>query len=221
MPMHLEVLRGECRRISTVVDALPEESFAERTRLPAWTIKDLLAHLYIELEATIDGLAEFPPAAVHADSVSYWSYDATVESEPIADAAKALAATFGSGADLAAAWDRVWRAVVEVATSHEDSRPIRSGASAMTLNEFLKTRILEVTVHGLDLAATLGRPAWATPRGLAITTDILIARLGVPPPSSLGWDDLMFVEKGTGRQPLSQQDGAILGELSSLFPLLR
>jgi uncharacterized protein (TIGR03083 family) len=169
MPMHLEVLRGECRRISTVVDALPEQSFAERTRLPAWTIKDLLAHLCIEVEATTDGLAEFPPAAVHEDSVSYWSYDATVESEPIADAAKALAATFGSGAGLAAAWDRAWRTVVEVATSHEDSRPIRSGTSAMTLNEFLKTRILEVTVHGLDLADALGRrpgrrpAAWRSP----------------------------------------------------------
>jgi Mycothiol maleylpyruvate isomerase N-terminal domain len=158
---------------------------------------------------------------VRADSVSYWRYDPDVESEPIAEAAEALAATFASGAELAAAWDGIWRAAIKAATSHEGSRPVRSGELALTLNEFLKTRVLEATVHGLDLAAALGRPAWATPHGLGVTTAILEALLGIPPPSSLGWDAVTFVEKGTGRQPLSPQEGVVLGELRSLFPLLR
>src|SRR6478735_4560212 len=159
MPLHLETLAVECQRISTVVESLGEEDFDRPTRLPAWSIRELLAHLCIEVRAISECLALFPPAQVTIDSVEYWRrYDPDAESGPIADTAKELAGSYGSGADLAAAWVESWRQAVQVATMHDGSRPVFEEGLALTLNDFLTTRVVELTVHGLDLARALGRP---------------------------------------------------------------
>jgi len=84
----------------------------------------------------------------------------------------------------------------------------------------VKTRVLEIAVHGLDLADALGRPPWITPGGAAITRAILEGLLGGAPPPGLEWDDVAFIEAGTGRRPLTGADRAVLGEAATAFPLL-
>jgi uncharacterized protein (TIGR03083 family) len=222
MPMHLEALRQECQRISSVADALTEPDFARPTRLPVWNVKEVLAHLCLEVEATTAVLDELPPAVVQTSAVSYWrSYDPDAEGGPIADAARERAATFASGAELAEIWGEVWRSAVHVASLHDGSRAVREEGLGMTLNDFLETRVVEVTVHGLDLADALGRPAWASLEALRTTTITLDALLGIPAPSALAWDDVTFVEKATGRRPLTSDERLVLGQLANLFPLLR
>jgi hypothetical protein len=90
----------------------------------------------------------------------------------------------------------------------------------MTLEEFLKTRVVEITVHGMDLADALQRDPWPTAEGLDLTTEILRGILGADAPSELGWGPMTFVEKGTGRQPLSELERSTLGPLAERFPLL-
>ncbi len=220
MPLHLEALRQECHRISSTVDGLSEAEFELPTGLPAWNVKELLAHVCLEVEAITAVLDELPPARVQTDSVSYWRYDSDAEAGPIAERAKEHAATFAAGADLAEIFGEVWRSAVHVASLNDGSRAVRSEGLGLTLNEFLKTRVVEATVHGLDLAHALGRPAWASAEGLAVTVGTLDALLGIPSPSALSWDDVTFVEKGTGRQPLTPEEQALLGELGTRFPLL-
>ena len=44
----------------------------------------------------------------------------------------------------------------------------------MLLTEFLRTRVLELAVHGLDLAAALDREPWMTIEAARVTEDLLL-----------------------------------------------
>ena len=88
------------------------------------------------------------------------------------------------------------------------------------MDDFLKTRVLEVTVHRMDLEDALGRKGWGTDRAVSIVDDTLEGLLGEQPPSELEWDVVDFIEVGAGRRPLTEEERRILGALADRFPLI-
>ena len=80
----------------------------------------------------------------------------------------------------------------------------------MLLTEFLRTRVLELAVHGLDLAAGLGCQPWLTPAAADLVADVLLpaaeaARLR----GETGWDLTTMIAKVTGRLPLTAAETAL------------
>jgi uncharacterized protein (TIGR03083 family) len=221
-PDPLEALRTECELVSEVVMGLVDEDWVRPTRCSAWDVKELLGHMYRDVDRTNVALSQPPPDRADNDSVSYWrSYDRVGDAPDIADRAKQFAASHPTGRDLAVAWDEMWRRADQTALRAERSRIVVTWGPALTLDEFLRTRVLEITVHGTDLAHALGRPAWATDAGLAVTNDILLRLLGADLPPGLGWSELTFLEKGSGRSELSDSERDGLGQtLSARFPLM-
>jgi hypothetical protein len=90
----------------------------------------------------------------------------------------------------------------------------------MRIDEFVRTRVLEFSVHGLDLADALGSAPWLTPGGEAVTVGILAGLPGGPIPASLAEDPVGFIDKGTGRVVLTAEDRAGRRRLAERFPLL-
>jgi hypothetical protein len=72
----------------------------------------------------------------------------------------------------------------------------------MRLDEFVRSRVVEAVVHGMDLTDALGRGSIATPEGIAMTAEILdelLARRTVAGrPAGLA-DDLAWVRAASGR----------------------
>jgi uncharacterized protein (TIGR03083 family) len=216
----LTALRAECEGVSRTVLGLAEEDFAGPTRLPAWSVKELLGHLYRGIDRVRFALTQPAPERPDNDSVSYWrGYDPAADGPDIADRAKGVAAQYGTGRQLAAAWDEMWRRSLELAGEADLGRVVVTWGPALTLGEFLRTRVLEATVHRLDLNAALDLPSEPTAGGLEITIGILRGLLGSELPAGL-WDDVTFVEQGTGRLELTGAERAALGELAGSFPLL-
>jgi uncharacterized protein (TIGR03083 family) len=217
----LAAVQDECELVSGVVLGLSEADFHRSTRCPAWSVKQLLGHMFRDVDRLNIALQQPLPQAADTTAVTYWrSYDPVTDGVAIADRAKELAASYPSGKQLGEAWDEMWRRAVEAARSTRRDRVIVSWGPTLTLEEFLKTRVLEITVHGTDLADALSMRPWPTGSGLAITREILVGLLGQEPPPELRWDDGAFLEKGTGRRPLTEDDRARLGELATRFPLL-
>lgn len=104
----LEALRGECERVSDVARGLSEEDYARPTRCTAWNVKELLAHIYRDVDRINVALSTPGPTEPNTDAVSYWrAYDPIADAADIADRAKELAAAHPSGKDLAAAWEEM------------------------------------------------------------------------------------------------------------------
>jgi uncharacterized protein (TIGR03083 family) len=219
-PSVLDAFADESRRVAEVVLELDERSFALPTRCPPWDVKALLGHLYRDVDRILQ-YRDLPAGAPDTNGVSYWTlYDPVGDAPDIAARASEIAAGYATGRELAEAFDRRWRESVAAARAMEPDRPIATFAPTLRLDEYAKTRVLELAVHGLDLAAALDRDPWITPRGAEVALATLRALLGTEPPEDLGWDDLAFIESGTGRRPISDAERALLGDLAGSFPLL-
>lgn len=218
-PDILFVLAGECARIAEVLSGLRSADLTRPTRCPPWDVKELGAHLWNALERLPSSLAEPAPPVATADAVTYWrAYDPVVDGPSVSARSAEVAARFADGAELARSFDEHWQGCVEAARAHDPSRLVRSRVADLRLDEFAATRTLEAAVHGLDLARALEREPWITPAAADVTVGILAALLGDDPPAR--WDDLAFIEIGTGRRGLDEQDLATLGPAASRLPLL-
>src|SRR5919201_5969986 len=82
----LGALHEECEEVSKLVLSLTELEFDMPTRLPAWNVKELLGHMYRDIDRINTALATPPPEEVTHDAVTYWrSYDPTVDGTAIAE----------------------------------------------------------------------------------------------------------------------------------------
>src|SRR5439155_19017969 len=121
----LEALREECEQVSAIVLSLTEDEFARPTRLPAWNAKELLGHMYRDINRTNTALSTPPPAEVTADSVSYWrSYDPVHDSPAIADPPKELAAASETGIALATACNGLLPSAPDGTAATDPSREV-------------------------------------------------------------------------------------------------
>lgn len=220
MPDVVDVLADECERVTRLLFELTPEEFAKPTRCEPWDVKDLAAHLYRNMFRIPAALDRDPDGEPDTDGVTYWtSYDPAADSPAIAQHAHETAASYDSGRDLAVAFEDLWRTALERARGEDPARVVQSWwGPRLRLDEFLKTRVLENVVHGLDLTDAVEGPPIASNAGMEMVTGILEGILGGPPPSR--WTSLEFIEKGTGRSSLTDEDTRELGPNAARFPLL-
>ena len=217
----LAALRQECELLSQLVLGLDEADFTKPTRLPAWDVKELLGHLYRGIDRTNWALDDDEPVVPDEDAISYWRrYDPSHDATDIADRAKEVADRFASGQELAVAWDELWRRALGRAATTDPDRPMKTWEPVLTLDDFLRTRVLELTVHRADLMDALGLPPDPSEGGLDVTQEILLGLLEAEITALPDWDGVEFIEKGTGRRPLRGEDRNALGELADRFPLV-
>jgi uncharacterized protein (TIGR03083 family) len=213
------VLAGECARVAEELSGLTEPDYATPTRCPPWDVKELAAHVWNALDRLPSFLADPEPPAATADAVTYWrSYDPIADGASIVDRSAAIAARFADGAELARSFSEHWRECVEAARVADPGRIVRTRVADIRLDEFVATRVLEAAVHGLDLARALGREPWITPAAAEVTVAILRSLLDADPPTQ--WDDVAFIEIGTGRRVPDDAELDQLGPMASRLPLL-
>ena len=216
----LEALSGESAAAEAALRALPDAAFDRPTRCTAWDVRGLTGHMLRDVDRIVDYLAAPAPSEADATAASYFTrYDPVADAPDVAKRSIDRAAGFATTGELVEAFAATWRRAIDLARAEGPGRLVEvSWGPTMRLDDYLDTRVLEMAVHGLDLADALGEPPWLTPEGGAIVRDILTTLLGGAPPAA--WDDAELADKGTGRAPLTEQDRAALGEAAGRFPLL-
>lgn len=200
--------------------ALSGGDFSRPTRLPAWNVLELIGHVWRGLDRVRWTLSQPPPASADHDAVSYWrSYDRASDGAT-AERAKNVARRSATGEDLVREIDALLREGLSAAAAEADDRVIATWGPTLRLDEFLATRVVELTIHGLDLAESVGRRPWATGAGISVTRGVLVRALGSEPPAVQAMDDTAFFELATGRRPVTASERARLGAVASRFPLL-
>ncbi len=223
----LVTLDAECRLAIGAVADLPATDFAKPTRCPPWDVRVLVSHMLRDLDqvvAYLDAPAPAPDAET-TDAISYFSsYDPRAEGSRITASSTEAADRYGSPGELVYGLDETRRRCIDAARAEDPGRILKTRLTTIRLDEFLKTRILEIGVHGLDLADALGRDPWLKGAAGVVILEILRGLLGDDAsPSlgaSLGWSDLVFIETGTGRRALTNGERTLLGPRADAFPLL-
>lgn len=203
--------RDECERLERVLRGLDDAALDRPTPCPPWRVRDLLAHVSTGAGRLVAMLAEPAPPRPEVTASAYFGaakFAPEVDRERV-DGARAAAHDHPGAVEVAGEFGRAWRATDAAVAAEPPGRVVRTRhGDAMALTEFLRTRVVEVAVHGLDLADALDRPPWTTPAAAAVVVDVLTA--GRPVPDGLGWDPLTVLRKATGRLPLTGAERAAL-----------
>jgi uncharacterized protein (TIGR03083 family) len=211
-----EAFGAESWRLSEVVAGLDDAAFTQPTPCVPWTVADLAYHVRMTM-GRLPGMLDAPdPAGTDlVTAAGYYRGDqrfsAGTNAERIRSAQRGAADLAGAAArarDFDEARQRAWvalRAVPPgrvVLTRHGDR---------MLLVEFLRTRVLELAVHGLDLAAGLDCAPWMTAPAAEVTEDLLLpAAAAARLRAGTGWDRVTLIARLTGRRPLTPAETAFV-----------
>lgn len=217
--MILAAFGAESLRLSEVVDTADDAAFARHSPCAPWTVAELVYHVRMTMGRLPGMLAAPEPAGTDLVSAAAYyrpdqRFSASTNDDRIRSAQRGAAALPDAAArarDFSETRQQAWALL-------QGARPGRvvqtRHGDRMLLTEFLRTRVLELAVHGLDLAAALERQPWMTPLAATVTEELLLpsaaaARLR----TQTGWDQVTVVAKLTGRRPVASAETRLIQSL--------
>ncbi|WP_030232976.1 sterol carrier family protein [Streptomyces sp. NRRL S-350] len=172
-------LAAQTAALRAAVDALTTGQLDLPTRLGQWRVRELLAHLAVQLDfvpAHLDDPAEGrAPLALLG-----WVAGVGTVAPLLDEQARERAGTEfdGDAASVATAFGRAADALTGLLAKPEAADPTRRfeiRLGSMALSDMLVTRLVEAVVHADDLAAALGRDAFPHDRQAVAAVTRLLA----------------------------------------------
>lgn len=199
--------RAEAEALGHVASRWSDVDWARPTRCAPWTVRELFAHVRVALGRLPGMLDAPPPESAEVSAAAYYRPDHRFSAATDATRIR-LAQEHAAGLDV-----REFRgftaALADRCAAEPPGRTVRTRhGDAMLLDDFLVTRVVELAVHGLDLADALGRPAWLTPPAAGVVLRLLFDR----PVDALPGPPDRLIREATGRAPATL-------DLAGLTPL--
>jgi uncharacterized protein (TIGR03083 family) len=173
--------RDEGDALAFVTGSLSPLDLARPSPCPPWLVAGLLAHIVIaagRIGPAIEA-AGYPPGDCDlVDAAGYYRpgerFSAAVNADRI-DIASALARRLGDAAAIQAALAAACQdSLTRLESAPPDQEARTRHGDQMLLTDFAVTRVVELAVHGLDVAAGLGRPPWLTDHAAAVVEALLL-----------------------------------------------
>lgn len=190
--------------LSTLVDRVPQDRL-DGPGLGEWNLRELIGHTSRAISTVSEYLAAPEPTAATVHSAS--EYLEVVlrrqgDDEAIALRGRAAAQQLGDDPSSAVA-ALVAPAIRAVDAADPDRLVTVGGGVAMPLDEYLRTRVFELTVHGVDIADATGLE-WTPPTAHLI--DALHLAAVNASARHQGLEALRYL---TGRRPDSGLEGVM------------
>ena len=207
---------AEAAALLTVVSGLTDADLAEPSPCAPWTVGELACHVLIGASRIGPAMAE-PERADDTliTTAEYYRRDQRFSAATNADrieTARALARQLSGPGAIAAELGRRCRESAELLAAAPPGRTVitRHG-DRMLLIDFARTRVVELALHGLDLAQGLSRQPWLTSEATDVLEELLL-----PAGSSsklcraLACNRAGLIARLTGRASLSRAEQQVL-----------
>ncbi|MHB9860640.1 maleylpyruvate isomerase family mycothiol-dependent enzyme [Streptomyces sp. YIM S03343] len=165
--------------VREAASALTPEQLALPTRLGDWTVRELVAHIGMAVTAVHRAL-ERPAPPKRTAVLLDWPFATSANSAAIADFARRAAAEH---TDLDVYLTGIEKSLLRLLDEHPGSRILETNAGALSLDDYLVTRTVELVVHTDDLNAAV--PSLDVPydrQALAACTRLLADALAAKAP---------------------------------------
>ncbi|MEO3751498.1 sterol carrier family protein [Streptomyces sp. B6B3] len=178
-----DALLAQVENVRLAAAALTAEQQARPSGLPGWDVRTLLAHIARQMEALPRLLAEPAPIASRPETdLNRWALANETLADRLDESARRDAA---ARPDQVAAIDAAAEeldSVLETAIREDLLLPHALGA--MRALDFTVTRVVELVVHGDDLARAVGAQVRLDRQALAITVRVLADALAAKAPGA-------------------------------------
>jgi uncharacterized protein (TIGR03083 family) len=214
--MVMEAFGAEAQRLSEVVTGTEDAAFARPTTCAPWTVAELLYHVRMAIgRLPVMLSAPEPPSIGLVSAAAYYRADQRFSASTNDDriqSARRGAAALPDGPARARDFDEARQQAWALLQSAPPERVVQTRhGDRMLLTEFLRTRVLELAVHGLDLAAALKRQPWMTAQAAGVTEDLIVPSAAATTlRAETGWDKVTLIAKLTGRRPVTTAENQII-----------
>ena len=208
------------RAVTDDAGKLAEDDLARPSGCRGWSRADLLFHLLLDAQRALVTFASPADGPADVDFISYWAPFRPGAEGYAAHArfVRRVASSYRSDLVIAAQWAETAAAATRAAATLPADAKVATQGHVLTAGDFLATLAVEATIHHLDLVAGDESLAGPSTDGLAAVRETLDGILTEPVP--VGWADVGYALKATGRAELTAGDRVILGVLADRFPLL-
>jgi uncharacterized protein (TIGR03083 family) len=203
----LAALAGELDSVARVLGSLRPDQWSSPTLLvpvgpvPRWTVLELAGHLGFAMNMIDTLLSGESTSAAVLDRVSFFDQPRERIAPLAYRTAKDVAAS-KSGAEILDLCATSFSVPVGKARLVHPGFVGSTVLGAMRIDEFIATRVVEVVVHGLDLAQALDRSFTPSREAVDCVADVLDSlggRKGIDRPESLA-DGWLWVQVASGRR---------------------
>jgi len=215
----LEAFRCEAGELSRALAGVRGADWARPTRCEPWSVREVLGHIRVVI-GWLPQMVEGPaPDRADVSAARYYRPDARFSPQTNAariQSARDLAADHGDGARLVADFASIWQQAYRQCRDEPVDRVVRTRhGDAMLLSEFLVTRVVELAVHGLDIADALGREPWLTTEAGETVLGLVIGPAHREHVRELQWDGPTALRKLTGRAALAEPESSRIERLGA------
>jgi uncharacterized protein (TIGR03083 family) len=168
--------------------------------LGVWDVRSLVGHTSRAITMVEQYLLADPAPAITApDAESYYVTVFTEYTDNDAIAARGVDAGKALNEESGAQFEAVLNRALALIEQNGPDRIVAIGPIGIPLGEYLRTRVFELVVHGMDIARATGQPH-GIPADIVANVAALGARVAVRKGDG---EDLLFAL--TGRRPLRQR----------------
>jgi uncharacterized protein (TIGR03083 family) len=161
----LTAFHAEADAFTAILGELSAQAWLQPTRCVPWQVRDLVGHVITVLARVTDMVSAPGPDRPDTTATTYYRADHRFSNDANADRVR-TARVRAAGSDAAILARDVAETAQTVITSYLQEPADRVVATrhgdAMLLSDFLSTRLVELAVHGLDVADAVGLQPWLT-----------------------------------------------------------
>jgi len=207
----VDVLTGNLAALEKKLESLSEADWSRPTRLqppnpdnPPWTVLQLAGHMdfFMGMVMSLVGEAQSVPPIMDRSSFGMCVADRA----NVAPAVYQIMVDHAAGHTPTTILDAVRSTFKQALDAIHSTPPDIVGPAffgPMRLDELVITRVVETTIHGIDLTDAVGGAPLDLPEAYTLTAEVLddiLARRWLPGrPADLVDDDLAFVRAAAGR----------------------
>jgi Mycothiol maleylpyruvate isomerase N-terminal domain len=198
---------------------LEDADFLTASRCDGWSVGDVLFHLLLDAQRALIAFATPAHEPADVDFVSYWAPYKPGGRDALSHArfVRVSAAAYSSTAALVRHWQDTSEAALRAAGASTAER-IGTQGHVLDVPDFMATLATEATIHLLDMTHPFAEAPPPDRSALELVSRTLDGLLGVSP--RVGWDEITYALKGTGRLALTAPEQRALGPNAERFPLL-
>ncbi|MGW0431066.1 maleylpyruvate isomerase N-terminal domain-containing protein [Micromonospora sp. NPDC003197] len=232
----LVAFRQEADAFTAALGELPTSAWDQPTRCTPWQVRDVVGHVITVIARVPDMVAapapdtptpgepapdtptpgEPAPDTPDITATGYYRADNRFSSTANADRVRTARnrAAVSDVAGLCREFTETWQTVVALCEQQPAGRVVRTRhGDVMLLSEFLATRIVELAVHGLDVADAIPRQPWLTLAAAEHLQQMLFGSDWRSAVATTGWDPVTLLRKATGRAPITAEESRQLDRL--------